>query len=292
MQAFRAVPAIIAGLCLFICPRFAPAAEAEIFYDAAVKAIYEDNVIGLLPGGAGLSGGRGGTGGMMGAMGAPAMGPHSPRSTGSGPGTTSDTELYLFADLGASTEIDSGTALFLAGSAEHTSYSTFTDLNSTIGGLSAGVITKPGDILLVRVAVNGRIKRYQDSDLDSSAYGATVSLKERFTPAFWLREVYEYEKNNADSAIFTYQGNSVGIQAGFLVAPEVTLLLAYNYLVREFDEPQGFRLTANTVSAGMEYELAKKWFLDAQLAHQESEANEPGTAATDNILSVGVRYSY
>lgn len=289
MKIYRGVmPAVIIGLYVFMYPALVPA--ADLFYDAEIKAIYEDNVVGLLTGAQGVRGGASGPGMMAGIMGM--GGGHSPQNTGSGPGKTSDTELNLFADLGGSTEIASRTSLFIAGSAEHTSYDTFTDLNSNIGGLSTGINMGLGDMLLAKFAINGRLKRYEGPGRDSSAYGATLSFKERFTSAFWLKEVYDYEKNSADSAIFSYKGNSVSVWAGFLPAPQVTLLLGYNYLARDFDEPAGFTVTANTVSIGLVYELAKRWFLDAQYDHQRSDSNVPGTAATDNIVSVGLRYSY
>jgi hypothetical protein len=287
----RVIPAAVIGLLLVAYPAFVPASGADLFYDAEIKVIYEDNVVGLLAGGRGGPGGHGGAGGPM--MGA-SMGPggHSPKNTGSGPGSTSDTELNLFADLGGSAEIASRTSLFIAGSAEHTSYDSFTDLDSNIGRLSAGISTRLGDVLLAKFAVNGGIKRYRDSEQDSSAHGATVSLKERFTPAFWLKEVYDYEKNDADSAVFSYTGNSASVWAGFLIAPQATVLLGYTHLVRDFDLPVGFTLTANTVSVGLEYELVKKLYFDAQYDHQRSDGSIPDTEATDNIFSVGLRYSY
>jgi predicted porin len=105
-------------------------------------------------------------------------------------------------------------------------------------------------------------------------------------------ESYDYEMNNADSPLFTYKGNSLSLWAGFLATPQTTFLLGYSYLVRDYEEPSGFKVTANTISAGLEHELAKKWFLDAQYANQKSDSNVPGTYTTDNIFSIGLRYSY
>ncbi len=290
MRTHRAVNAAIIGcisLLLFLI--IVPAAQAEIFYDVAVKGTYEDNVVGL------LSDKRGGTAGvpattgpgMMGAMG---MGGNMPQDTGVQ--SKSDFSMNLFADIGGTTEIVSGAFAFLVGSAQHTFYNSFTEFDSTIGGLSAGVDKKLGDIVTARLAINGAIKRYRDSTRDSSAYGPAVSFKERFTPSFWLKESYYYEKNNADSALFTYSGNSVSIWAGYLVLPKTTVLLGYNYLVRDYDEPSDFQVTAHTFSAGVEQELAKRWFAAAQYDHQRSDSNVPGTDTTDNIISLGVRYSY
>jgi hypothetical protein len=296
MRIHRAVNAAIAGcfvLILYLVP--VPAARAEIFYDIAVKGTYEDNVVGL------LSDKRGGTAampatgpGMMGKAMAPGgmggMGGNIPQDTGVQ--SKSDFSMNLFADIGGSTDIASRTYAFLIGSAQHTSYSSFNEFDNTIGGLTAGIDKDLGDIVTFRLAVNGSIKRYRDSQRDASAFGPIAIFKEQFTPSFWVKESYYYEKNNADSAFFTYKGNLIGIWGGYLVLPKTTLLLGYNYLVRDYEAPAGFQVTSNTISAGVAQEFAKQWFIDAQYDHQKSDSNVPGTSSSDNIFSFGVRFSY
>ena len=272
----------------------APDAGAGIYYNVEIKGTFEDNVIGL------LSDKRGGTAGittapgsgMMSAMTMTTMGGQTPQYVGSSSQSNSDTSLNLFANLGTSMRIAQDTLLFLAGSVQHTSYSSFTQFDSTIGGLNTGINMGLGDITVARLAIYGAIKNYNDSQRNSSAYGANLSLKERLSPSFWLKESYEYEKNNASSAFFTYQGNAASIWAGYVVAPRASVLLGYNYLVRNFDQPSDFKVTAQTLSLGLEWELMKRWFLGAQYDHQISDPNVPGTNTTDNIYSIGLRYSY
>ena len=281
-------------LALFMYLGLVPAAQAGIFYNVEVKGIYEDNVIGL------LSDKRGGTAGvttapgpgMMSAMSMTGMGGQTPQYLGSSSQSNSDTSINLFANLGSTTRIADDTWLFFAGGVQHTSYSSFTQFDSTIGSLSTGINKGLGDIVTARLAINGAIKGYNDSQRNSSAYGANLLFKERFAPSFWLKESYDYEKNSADSPFFTYQGNAASIWAGYLVAPPATVLLGYNYLVRIFDQPSDFKVTAQTISLGLEWELMRKWFLDAQYDHQVSDSNVPGTNTTDNIYSIGLRYSY
>ena len=283
---------ILASLSLAITS----AAEAGIFYDIELKGTYETNVVGLLSDNRGGSSGMSASAGpgMSNAMGGnPNMGGHGSNYTGSSSSTSnSDTSIDLSADLGNSWSVADDTNVFLAGSAERANYSSFTEFNATIGGLSAGVQKGFGNSILARFAVNGAVKRYGDSQRDSSAYGAVLKVKEQLGPSFWLREGYAYEKNSADSALFSYNGNGVNIWAGFLVAPQTTVLAGYNYLVRDFDEPVGFKITAQTLSLGLEQGFTKNWFLDAQYDHQASDSNEAGTSATDNVLSLGLRYSY
>jgi hypothetical protein len=271
--------------CLVVTPK----APAELFYDAEVKTVYEDNVIGLLTDKRG--GGKTGSG-MTGtaATGAMGMPNNSPRYTGSQP--SGDFSLNLFADLGGSKDISRETALFLIGSAEHTAYDTFTEFDSTIGGLSTGVSRRLSDNVSARIAFSGKLKRFSDSPRDSMSYGGNFVLKEQIRPTFFLKETYEYEKNNADSAQFSYVGNSISIWAGLQATPQTRLSLGYNYLKRDYDDPAGFTAKSHTVSAALEHELAKHWYLDAGYDHVTNYSNEPSTTATDNILSVGIRYSY
>ncbi len=271
------------------CLVAAPKASAEMFYDVEVKTIYEDNVIGLLTdkrGGGGMGGGAAGPA-MAAVKGMPN---NSPVNTGSQ--SSGDFSLNLFADLRGSKEISKDTALFLLGSAEHTAYDTFTEFNSTIGGLSTGVNRKLSDTVSTKIAIYGKIKKFEDSQRDSTSYGGNLGIKEQINPKFFLKEIYEYEKNNADSTQFSYAGNSLSIWAGLLTTPQTRLSLGYSYLKRDYDEPSGFTATSHTVSAALEHELAKRWYLDAGYDHVTSHSNQPSTTSTDNILSVGLRYSY
>jgi hypothetical protein len=292
VQIHRAVnSAFIICAAIFIMCLVVPA-QAEIIFDASVKGAYEDNVVGLLSDKRGGYAGMPATGTGSGAMMAPAMGMGGSIPQDTGTQSKSDTSINIFADIGGSTKINPDTSLFLIGGAQHTSYSSFTQFDFTVGGLSAGIYKEFGDVFSGKVAINGAIKGYQDSQRNSSAYGATLTLKERLTPIFWLKEIYDYEQNNADSALFTYTGNSGSIWAGLSALPTTTFLLGYNYLVRDYNEPSGFKVTANILSAGLEQKIATKWYLDAQYSHQASDSNVPGTNTTDNIYSIGLRYSY
>jgi hypothetical protein len=147
-------------------------------------------------------------------------------------------------------------------------------------------------MLTAKVAINSLIKQYGDSQRNSSAYGTSITLKEKLNASFCLKEGYVFEKNDANSAFFSYNGNSFNIWGGYLVLPKTTALLGYNYLVRDYDEPVGFKITANTISMGLEYEFREKWFIGLQYDHQASDSNVIGTNTSDNIFSLGVRYSY
>ena len=291
MRHYRMVTSMI-SLCgaVAACLVFTLPANAEMFYDVEIKTIYEDNVIGLLTDKRGGGTTDTSAAGPVMTSAAVGMGNNAPRNTGSQP--RGDFSANLFADIGDSRDVSRDTSLFLAASAEHTSYATFTEFDSTIGGLSAGVGTKLSDRVTARTAASGKIKRFEDSQRNSASYGGNLMLKEQITPRLFFKEIYEYEKNNADSPQYSYVGNSISIWAGFLATPRTRVSLGYNVLRRNYDDPSGFFATSHTVSAALEYELAKRWYFDAGLDLVTNHASEPSTTAEDNILSVGIRYSY
>jgi len=277
----------------FLCLAFAPVAQAGIFYDVELKGTYEDNAVNLLsdergnatnmPAGAG--GGMMGTGDGNGNM-------MQPADAGPAAQAGGDYSMSLFADLGGFTMLAEGAALFLTGSAQRTEYRANTQFDSTIAGLGAGVIKELGDIFTARLSVNGSVKRYNDASRNGSAYGAALTFKEQLSSAFWLKETYDYERNNADSVFFDYKGSSFNIRAGYSALPYTTVLLGYGLLVRDYDGPSDFRVTANTGTLGLEYEFARKWFASAQYDRQTIDATDFGSSVTDNIFSLGVRYSH
>ncbi len=269
---------------------------AGLLLNAELRFTYEDNVVGLLS-----DQPRGGGGGTPGGMTMPAAGiggmgggPNKNRYTGSGSGSTQtgDSSVIVSADAGGYRDVGSDVSLFAKAFAEHTSYDTFTDLDATIGGVSTGIIASLSDAVLARVAVLGEVKRFGDSQRDSTAYKGNLSLKEKLTSSFWIREFGEYEKNHADNDVFSYTGTAIGVGAGYALTKTTLATLGYSYLVRKFVEPPGAEITTNAVYVGAEHSFAKSWSVAAEYDLQHSRENITGSSTTDNIFSVALRYSY
>jgi hypothetical protein len=266
---------------------------AGMLLDAELRLTYESNVVGLLsdqPRGAGNSGTPGGMMSALGKMGPP-VGPKN-NYTGSGPGQSGDLYATVSAEAGGYHDVGSDVSLFAKAFAEHTNYDTFTDLNATIGGVSAGMSASLSDTVLARVAILGKIKRFGDGQRDSTANEGNLSLKEKLTPMFWLREFVDYEKNHADNAVFSYTGTTFGLGAGYALDKTTLVTLGYSYLVRKFDEPSGAEIKTHTFSAGAEYSFTKAWSAAGEYDLQLSKEDVTGSSATDNILSAAIRYSY
>jgi hypothetical protein len=271
---------------------------AGLILDAELRLTYEDNVVGLLSdqqkGGA--SPGAGTTGGMgMSAPGMGGMGSGKNNYTGSGSGSSQspgDFSATLFAEAGGYQEVGINSAVFAKGFASHTSYDKYTDLDATIGGVSAGVTTNFSSSVSGRAAVLAKVKRFGDSARDSNAYGGNLGLKEKLSPLFWLREFGEFEKNNADQSVFSYTGTTIGIGAGYAFTRKIAAMLGYSYLVQKYDEPSGAELTTNTAFLSTEWSLMKNWAVGGEYDLQISKESVTGTSMTNNILSLAVRYSY
>jgi hypothetical protein len=274
------------------CLVFTFQAKAEMFYDVEVKTIYEDNVTGLLsdqrtpvsmPSGATVTAAGFGPGGGSGG---------TPPYLGSSTQSNGDFSVMVAADLGGSTDLNADTLLFAKAQLQHSSYSTYQDLDSTIAGAAAGITRQLGTVLSARLTAAGRLKAFGDSQRNSTGYSGILELKQRITPLVWFREGYEYERNNADTALFSYTGNSVWAGLGYGLSDTWTLSLGYTYLVREYEEPAGFKITSHSVSTGIRKELSRTWHVAAGYERAMSTANSDGARSTNNIYSVSVLYWY
>jgi hypothetical protein len=295
----------------FLACAFPAKVFAGLILDAELRATYEDNVVGILSdqrgqvsggsSGGGLgpmsmrAGGMGGTGNGQGGY----NGSGSSSGSGSGSGSAANSTLSpgdfsatFFAEAGGSMDAGRSSSLFAKGFAEYTAYDTYTDLDATIGGLSIGMSTRFTEILSGGLSFFGKVKRFGDSARDGNSFGGVLSLKQRLTPSFWLREFGEYEKNEASDPFFNYVGTRIGASAGYTVSRKILVLFGYNYLLREYDEPAGSNLKAHTVFLSVEQPLGRTWVVAGEYDFQASKDNVTNAIARDNIFSIALRYSY
>lgn len=271
---------------------------AGLILDAELRLQYEDNVVGLLSDQqrGGVSTGAGTAGGMaMLASGMGGTGGGKSNYTGSSSGSSQspgDFSATLFAEAGGYQDVGRDAEVFAKGFASHTSYDTYTDLNSNIGGASTGISVILSDLLSTRMSVLGKIKRFDDSQRNSTAYAGNLSLKEKLTPSFWLREFGQYEKNSADTSVFSYTGTTIGIDASYAFTTKTRATLGYSYLFQKYDEPSGAEMKTQTAYVSAEQTVRKNWAVSGEYDLQLSKENVTGTSATNNIFSLALRYSY
>jgi hypothetical protein len=274
---------------------------AGMILDAELKLTYEDNVVGLLSDqrriqstlGGGMPGGTAVMAQGMGGMGPPSGGNNS-RYTGAGSSTNSpgDFSATVYGEVGGYTPVTNNADIFAKGFAGNQTYNTYTDLNETLAGASAGIAMNFNSSVSGRAAIFGKVKRFGDSQRDSTSYGGTLGLKEKLTTDIWLKEFVEYEKNDANSPFFTFKGITLGVAVGYSVTKQTLLSAGYSYLIEKYDQPSGADIKENTVSLNAEYAFAKSWVLAGQYDLQLSKVSATGTYNTDNIFSVAMRYYY
>ena len=210
-------------------------------------------------------------------------------TTSTSPGDFSGT---VHAAIGGFSDVFSESTVFVKGFAEHTSYDTYSDLDVTMGGVSTGIATQLSKNSMARFSLTGKVKHFGDSQRNSTAYGGGVSLKERPAQDLWFRQFVEYEKNEADSPLFSYGGTKAGISAGYDLTRTTAAAAGFSYLVQEFDEPAGAELRTGTVFLTVEHALSRTWFFSAEYGLQTSRDGTSGTSITNNMYSLALRYSY
>jgi len=278
-------------------------AGAELLFTFEAGGSYEDNVIGLTAdnpnvgaevrrgagqtiGGVHLKGGLDGIPGGGGGGGGGAAGGGTVQRTG-------DFATDLYADIGWDHDLAEETGLVLLVSAEHKAYSTYSQFDFTIGKLSIGANHRFTGAVTGSIDASVSSKDFEGTLRDSTAYGVSASLRERVTPAFWLKESIRAEQNTSRSALYDYTGVTAGIRAGYDISDRQSLSAGYSYLVRDFkNEVPAFKLTAQVVGLDWSLELNDDWTLLAGYDHEWADSTIPNTATTNNIYTIALRYNY
>lgn len=299
---------MLAGVAIFLCC-FPAIAAAGLILDAGLRFVYEDNVIGLLSdqqtgggGGNSIVGIQSGAMNGKGPQGYPNTG-GSGTGTGTGAGTgtgtaggtgesPADYSTTISAEAGWFTALGASSTIFVKGFALYQAYGTYTFLDTTQGGVSAGIGMDVTKSILLNVSAFGAVKQFDDTQRNSSAYGGSLTLKENLTPSFWFRQLVDYELNNADNALFSYSGITGGLGLGYGFSTKTQLALGYNFLVREFDEPSSQVMRTGTAYLGIDQSLGRNWTVSVEYDNQESTDSVTGMTMTNNIYSLAVRYDY
>lgn len=252
--------AIWSSLVVFVVLIAAAGASAEVNASIDLKGVYEDNI--------------------------------TAASSAADIDKRGDFYSVLSASLGGYYGISANTYLVLKGDAGGYLYSKYTDLNAAVIGINGGIYRDVTDRVAIQLTLKGKRKEFKDSRRSSVSYGGSIEVKEQVSPRFWLKQGYEFEKNDADNALFTYRGHFLGAWAGYMVFPKTTVTGGYSYLSLKYDEPSNFTGEFHTVSVGISREVMKKAHLYGNYYRQfiNSSASEKGRA--NNIFSVGVGYSF
>jgi len=202
-------------------------------------------------------------------------------------------DFYTALSVSAEAEkgIDPKTSLFARGDVSQYIYARYDDLNLSTAGIVAGIKREFGPVLSGEVSLGGRLRKYNDDDRDSVAISAGFALRQQISFRSWLREYYEFEKNNADSGFFSYDGHLAGISASYLINPQTLATAGYSYLTRTYDEPSGYDTDYHTLSIGVVRELTGSLYLNAAYLHQFISSPSESDDA-NNAYTVGFIYRF
>ncbi|MDA8100809.1 MAG: hypothetical protein M0042_14425 [Nitrospiraceae bacterium] len=295
MQAFHAARAAIFASMLFFLPLLS-AARGETTFGAEVRESYEDNVIGLTADKGSLFGGYGYSGGTgMMAFGMNNMPGQGPGGSGGSGGATklSDFSTHVTANIGYAGDASDHTSTLVEAEVTHASYNKYSAFDFTIGTISAGLSYDVTESITLRAAALGRKKWYDDSQRNSVSYGGSLGIKERLTESFWLNQSWEIEQNTASSSLYSYVGNFFTASAGIDVTDDTTVSAGYTYIVKDFNKTTpSLRVTSQIAFLEWSTDIGDHWGVSAGYDHEWADSNVPGTAAGNNIYSVGIRYDY
>ncbi len=237
---------------------FVPATSAGLLLDAGIKGVYEDNITG----------------------------------SAADIGKKGDYYTVLSASFGGYKGIGSGTFAFLRANAEGNLYRRYSDLDVAVFGMSGGVYKEFNTVVSVAGALSIKRENFKDYERSSVAYGGILNLRQQIYHGFWIKEGYEFEKNVAESGIFSYEGHLLGVWTGYSFAPKTTATLGYSYLHRTYEEPAGYKNIFHTFSLGLIREIVKKVNINSNYDRQYISSNLPGANHINNIYILGLSYSY
>ena len=258
---FRRAGAVL-GICSMIATgivAFPNSGYAGMLFDAGVRARYEDNI------------------------------------TRSPVDVAEDGDFYTNAFVSAGTyrEIrEATTFLMLRAGVDVYSYNTYDELNEVSGFASIGLYRRYSEIFSGFAKVRGRGSDFEDRERDSIAAGFTIELRQQVTSRLWIKQSYEYERNEARSELFTYDAHGVSVWGGLTVTPKTVLGAGYGYLLYRYDDETHFESRSHTVSVEVERFLTSAIYVSVSYDWQYYSVGPPEAKYHNHIYSAGLAYSY
>ncbi|MHB8844753.1 MAG: outer membrane protein [Nitrospirota bacterium] len=291
--ARTALAGFIAALMFFSSSQ----ARAELILGAEVRITVEDNIVGLLTGDGDASGSGGAMGGTISAAGGKGFGAGAGSGTGNytGGGNQSpgDISVTALVELGGMAKRGGRLSFFAKGFAERTDYQTYSEYDSNIAGITAGMTARLGDKALLRIAGSDKIKRYDnDPDRDGTAYGGSASLKQLVTDRVWLRGSAEYETYRAEVQDFRYRGAAYRFTAGYDLTDDLLATAGYRFQSQQYRDSAATALRSGTAVFGADYALTDHWSAGLLYERQIAGTGTSDIITRNNLFSLAIRWDY
>ncbi len=123
----------------------------------------------------------------------------------------------------------------------------------------------------------------------NSARGS-LELRQKLSMKFWLNEGFEYERYDARSDAFDYNGRSASLRAGYRITASITPMAAYTCLLRKFGN--GMQTTVHSVAFGAAWRIIPGLDLTASFERLAYSSIPLNTRGRNNISSLGLAVYY
>lgn len=206
----------------------------------------------------------------------------------------SDNYLTLSASAVYFTPLDDARTNYFIGQigALSTHYNKFNNLDITMLVASAGLWKQLSDTWSGQVTGRAFTRDTQQQERNSDGYGATLELKKQLTETIWLKGLADYEDSKANLSTFSNTGPTYGLNLGYLPYKDTFINLGYSQSKRAFKSVNPFISKSQTLFIEGTQRLTKSWYLSGGYARQDNKSNVAGTAYTNNIVSIGLNFSY
>jgi len=213
--------------------------------------------------------------------------------TGGGSQSPGDISVTSAVELGGISETGNRLSCFATGFAERTNYQTYSEYDSSVAGVTAGMTTRMSDMLSLRVAGYDHIKRYDnDPYRDGTEYGGSASLKQMITDDLWLREAATYETYRAALQAFSNRGTAYSFTMGYDLADDLLVTAGYRFRAQHYQDSASTALRTRTAMLATDYDLTDRWSAWMLYERQTSGTGTSDIITRSNILSVAIRWHY
>ena len=175
--------------------------------------------------------------------------------------------------------------------ANSSTYSKYNSLDNSSVMASVGLYQQLSSSWSGTVTGRGFSRTTKQDERNAKGNGATLEIKSQLSETAWAKGTADYESSNANLDNYSNTGKTYGLSLGYIPLKDTFLNLGYNQSVRDY-KATSFQATSQTLYADVTQRLAKNWYLNGGYAVQKNVSNLAGSAYTNNIVSLGLSFSY
>lgn len=176
--------------------------------------------------------------------------------------------------------------------ANSSAYSKYSSLDNSSLMASVGLYQQLSSSWSGTVTGRGFSRTTKQDERNAKGGGATLEIKNQLNETVWVKGTADYESSNANLGSYSNTAKTYGLSLGYMPLNDTFLNLGYNNAIRDYKTTSPFQSTTQMLFADMTQRIAKNWYLNGGYAYQKNDSNIAGSAYTDNIVSLGLSFSY